>query len=256
MLWPFFHSRLTTLLVLLTLYTNQPWFCHRIDSALWLAGYRRLRLIHQIPLAKAPLCQTCLAICRYVWLFRFVTLSLRGLLEPLLSLGLACYHVQILTQNLTPYSWFWSTNTHQKGHSRGRLHTGVSISHPPPSTLACFPQNMAVVSESSGPVARLEGREFEYMMKKRSVTIGRNSSQGSVDVSMGHSSFISRRHLEIFTASDDGTGGGDFYLRCLGKNGVFVDGVFLRRGAPPLQLPRMWVSPSFIWGTHRCDTSR
>uniref|UniRef100_A0A3P8WZX0 Forkhead box K2 n=1 Tax=Cynoglossus semilaevis TaxID=244447 RepID=A0A3P8WZX0_CYNSE len=98
---------------------------------------------------------------------------------------------------------------------------------------------MAVVSESSGPVARLEGREFEYMMKKRSVTIGRNSSQGSVDVSMGHSSFISRRHLEIFTASDDGTGGGDFYLRCLGKNGVFVDGVFLRRGAPPLQLPRM-----------------
>uniref|UniRef100_A0A1A8A8X2 Forkhead box protein K2 n=1 Tax=Nothobranchius furzeri TaxID=105023 RepID=A0A1A8A8X2_NOTFU len=98
---------------------------------------------------------------------------------------------------------------------------------------------MSVVSGSSGPVARLEGREFEYMMKKRSVTIGRNSSQGSVDVSMGHSSFISRRHLEIFTTSDDGTGGGDFYLRCLGKNGVFVDGVFLRRGAPPLQLPRM-----------------
>ncbi|XP_068605863.1 forkhead box protein K2 [Brachionichthys hirsutus] len=98
---------------------------------------------------------------------------------------------------------------------------------------------MAVVSGSAGPVARLEGREFEYMMKKRSVTVGRNSSQGSVDVSMGHSSFISRRHLEIFTASDDGTGSGDFYLRCLGKNGVFVDGVFLRRGAPPLQLPRM-----------------
>ncbi|XP_053308777.1 forkhead box protein K2 [Spea bombifrons] len=89
-------------------------------------------------------------------------------------------------------------------------------------------------------VARLEGREFEYLMKKRSVTIGRNSSQGSVDVSMGHSSFISRRHLEIFTAGGgDGEGGGDFYLRCLGKNGVFVDGVFQRRGAPPLQLPRV-----------------
>ncbi|CAL8263693.1 unnamed protein product [Arctogadus glacialis] len=99
---------------------------------------------------------------------------------------------------------------------------------------------MAVVSGTSGPaVARLEGREFEYMMKKRSVTVGRNSSQGSVDVSMGHSSFISRRHLEIFTAGEDGTGSGDFYLRCLGKNGVFVDGVFQRRGAPPLQLPRM-----------------
>ncbi|XP_008313118.1 forkhead box protein K2 [Cynoglossus semilaevis] len=99
---------------------------------------------------------------------------------------------------------------------------------------------MAVVSGMSGPaVARLEGREFEYLMKKRSVTIGRNSSQGSVDVSMGHSSFISRRHLEIFTAGEDGTGTGEFYLRCLGKNGVFVDGVFQRRGAPPLQLPRM-----------------
>ncbi|XP_031427659.1 forkhead box protein K2-like isoform X2 [Clupea harengus] len=99
---------------------------------------------------------------------------------------------------------------------------------------------MAVVSGLAGPaVARLEGREFEYMMKKRSVTIGRNSSQGSVDVSMGHSSFISRRHLEIFTAGEDGTGSGDFYLRCLGKNGVFVDGVFLRRGAAPLQLPKV-----------------
>ncbi|XP_064126515.1 forkhead box protein K2 isoform X2 [Loxodonta africana] len=94
-------------------------------------------------------------------------------------------------------------------------------------------------------------------MKKRSVTIGRNSSQGSVDVSMGHSSFISRRHLEIFTPPGGGGGGhggvpeppaqprpdagagGDFYLRCLGKNGVFVDGVFQRRGAPPLQLPRV-----------------
>lgn len=93
-------------------------------------------------------------------------------------------------------------------------------------------------------------------MKKRSVTIGRNSSQGSVDVSMGHSSFISRRHLEIFTPPGggghggaapeppaqprpDAGAGGDFYLRCLGKNGVFVDGVFQRRGAPPLQLPRV-----------------
>ncbi|KAH1183032.1 hypothetical protein KIL84_004524, partial [Mauremys mutica] len=122
-----------------------------------------------------------------------------------------------------------------------------------------------MAAAAAAAVARLEGREFEYLMKKRSVTIGRNSSQGSVDVSMGHSSFISRRHLEIFTAAPPpppagadgpplpqgdaaapgggagggGGGGGDFYLRCLGKNGVFVDGVFQRRGAPPLQLPRV-----------------
>ncbi|XP_076866716.1 forkhead box protein K2 [Brachyhypopomus gauderio] len=88
-------------------------------------------------------------------------------------------------------------------------------------------------------VARLEGRGFEYVMKKRSVTVGRNSSQGPVDVSMGRSSFISRRHLEVFAAGEGGPGGGEFYLRCLGKNGVFVDGAFVRRGAAPLQLPRV-----------------
>ncbi|XP_069785620.1 forkhead box protein K2 [Narcine bancroftii] len=91
-------------------------------------------------------------------------------------------------------------------------------------------------------LARLEGRDLEFLMKKASVTIGRNSSQGQVDVNMGHSSFISRRHLEIFRGGEEEEEeeeGAGFYLRCLGKNGVFVDGVFQRRGAPPLQLPRV-----------------
>lgn len=82
-------------------------------------------------------------------------------------------------------------------------------------------------------LARLEGRDFEFVMRQRTVTIGRNSSHGSVDINMGHSSFISRRHLQI---TYDEAGG--FSLLCLGKNGVFVDGVFQRRGAPPLPLPR------------------
>lgn len=82
-------------------------------------------------------------------------------------------------------------------------------------------------------LARLEGRDFEFVMRQRTVTIGRNSSHGSVDINMGHSSFISRRHLQIIY--DEASG---FSLRCLGKNGVFVDGVFQRRGAPPLPLPR------------------
>ncbi|XP_035259593.1 forkhead box protein K1-like isoform X2 [Anguilla anguilla] len=81
-------------------------------------------------------------------------------------------------------------------------------------------------------LARLEGRDFEFVMRQSMVTVGRNSSHGSVDVNMGHSSFISRRHLQIHFEEPF------FYLRCLGKNGVFVDGVFQRRGAPPLQLPR------------------
>ncbi|KAM4697805.1 forkhead box protein K1 [Rhinophrynus dorsalis] len=81
-------------------------------------------------------------------------------------------------------------------------------------------------------LARLVGRDFEFLMRASSVTIGRDSSQGSVDVNMGRSSFISRRHLQLsFTEPH-------FYLRCLGKNGVFVDGAFQRRGAPPLQLSK------------------
>ena len=86
--------------------------------------------------------------------------------------------------------------------------------------------------ESTGPVlARLEGRDFEYLVRQHKVTIGRNSSKGEVDVSMGHSSFISRRHLEIRYESST------FFLTCGGKNGVFVDGIFQRKDASPMQLP-------------------
>ena len=84
-------------------------------------------------------------------------------------------------------------------------------------------------------IARLEGRDFEYMMRKHRISIGRNSSKGEVDVNMGHSSFISRVHLEIYFDSPS------FYMTCGGKNGVFVDGVFQRKGAPPLELPKTWV---------------
>lgn len=95
----------------------------------------------------------------------------------------------------------------------------------PPAARALSPQAQA-------PLARLHGRDLEFVMRQRAVTVGRNSSHGAVDVSMGHSSFVSRRHLQITFDEPD------FYLRCLGKNGVFVDGVFQRRGAPPIRLPR------------------
>lgn len=94
-----------------------------------------------------------------------------------------------------------------------------------------FPVRLACPAPQA--LARLEGRDFEFVMRQRTVTVGRNSSHGSVDINMGHSSFISRRHLQI--TYDEANG---FSLRCLGKNGVFVDGVFQRRGAPPLSLPR------------------
>lgn len=73
-------------------------------------------------------------------------------------------------------------------------------------------------------LARLRGRGFEYFMTNPKVVIGRNSSKGNVDINIGHSNFISRYHLEI---EHDGS---DFYLKCGGKNGVFVDDIFLRLG--------------------------
>ncbi|XP_018570845.1 forkhead box protein K1 isoform X1 [Anoplophora glabripennis] len=82
------------------------------------------------------------------------------------------------------------------------------------------------------PIARIEGRDFEYLVKQNRIIIGRNSSRGDVDVNMGHSSFISRRHLEVFFEHPY------FYMLCNGKNGVFVDGVFQRKGAPSIRLPK------------------
>ncbi|XP_068673091.1 forkhead box protein K1-like [Montipora foliosa] len=85
------------------------------------------------------------------------------------------------------------------------------------------------------PIAKLEGREFEYLVRQSCIIIGRNSSLGSVDVNMGHSSFVSRKHLQLKYENPD------FYLSCNGKNGIFVDGTFHRRGAPPLKLPDVCV---------------
>ncbi|XP_003745821.2 forkhead box protein K1 [Galendromus occidentalis] len=84
-------------------------------------------------------------------------------------------------------------------------------------------------------IAVLEGREFNYKVRQKQIAIGRNSSHGEVDIPMGNSSFISRRHLEIF---NDGQ---DFFMVCNGKNGVFVDGVFQRKAPSPLKLPQKCV---------------
>ncbi|KAG9343007.1 hypothetical protein JZ751_015225 [Albula glossodonta] len=107
----------------------------------------------------------------------------------------------------------------------------VRVAAAPVYTLSSNSASMAL-SPAPQALARLEGRDFEFVMRQRTVTVGRNSSHGSVDVNMGHSSFISRRHFQITFEEPY------FYLRCLGKNGVFVDGIFQRRGAPPFQLPR------------------
>lgn len=81
------------------------------------------------------------------------------------------------------------------------------------------------------PYARLEGRNFVFLMHKRRVVIGRNSKMGSVDVNMGNSRFISRKHLDILMDK------GMFYLICRGKNGIFVNDHFQKREAAKFPLP-------------------
>ena len=82
-------------------------------------------------------------------------------------------------------------------------------------------------------IAKIQGKEFEYLVRQDRVVIGRHSStRGEADINMGHSSFISRKHIEIYHED------GNFYLVCNGKNGVFVDGAFQCKGGPPLQLAK------------------
>ena len=80
------------------------------------------------------------------------------------------------------------------------------------------------------PIAKLEGREFEYLVRQNRISVGRNSRLGDVDINMGYSSFISRKHLEIKYDPPD------FFLSTRGKNGVFVDGQFTRKGSSRVQL--------------------
>lgn len=93
---------------------------------------------------------------------------------------------------------------------------------------------------TGNPIARLQTKDFEYLMVKSQIVIGRNSSSGDVDVNMGHSSFISREHLEIFYEFPH------FYLTCGGKNGIFVDGIFQKRGAPKMIIPSRYVILYFL----------
>ena len=70
---------------------------------------------------------------------------------------------------------------------------------------------------SKTPIAKISGKEFEYLVRQSKTIIGRNSStQGEVDINLGNSSFISRAHVEIHYEQLE------FLLKCNGKNGIFA----------------------------------
>jgi len=77
--------------------------------------------------------------------------------------------------------------------------------------------------------------QTEYLMRQTRVTVGRSSARSAADVDMGDSSFISRNHLEIYLDHNK------FFVLVTGKNGIFVDDMFHRKGSPPVELPQMYV---------------
>lgn len=81
-------------------------------------------------------------------------------------------------------------------------------------------------------IARLDSRGFEYYVRQDKIVIGRRTSKERIDVNMGHSAFISRHHLEIYHQSPN------FYMKCISKNGIFVDDMFVRSDTEPIVLAK------------------
>ena len=77
--------------------------------------------------------------------------------------------------------------------------------------------------------ARLDFQSFTFYVQTLQVIIGRRSENDfshKVDVNLGASKSISRRHAQIFY----NFGTGRFELSIMGKNGAFVDDTFVERG--------------------------
>lgn len=78
--------------------------------------------------------------------------------------------------------------------------------------------------------ARLDFHDFTFYVQTLQVIIGRRSENDyshKVDVNLGPSKSISRRHAQIFY----NFGTGRFELSIMGKNGAFVDDNFVERGS-------------------------
>jgi forkhead box protein K len=86
---------------------------------------------------------------------------------------------------------------------------------------------------SGQTLARLveDQTKTEYLVRQTRVTVGRSSARSAADVDLGESNFISRNHLEIYLDN------GRFFVLVTGKNGIFVDDLFHKKGSPPVELP-------------------
>lgn len=89
---------------------------------------------------------------------------------------------------------------------------------------------------SDGPVqayAKLQGENFLYYVQTLSIVLGRRVvGYEDVDVDLGQSKTISRRHARI----DYDFNSRQFKLSPLGKNGVIVNGILYQSTAPPIPM--------------------
>ena len=100
------------------------------------------------------------------------------------------------------------------------------------------------------PIARLNLKnKFEYLIQKTRIIVGRSGGDvkqpaQDVDVSIDSCSlYISRRHFDVFTHDCI-----KFFVSVYSKNGLFVNGSFVRRGsaAYPLKSPCVFDSYKLI----------
>ena len=80
-----------------------------------------------------------------------------------------------------------------------------------------------MVLQTVNATAEITGQNIKYLIDKDITSIGRNSRQGTVDLSLNMSTMISRTHLIINRKVSK------FYLFCVSNNGIFVDGAFKKK---------------------------
>lgn len=90
------------------------------------------------------------------------------------------------------------------------------------------------VYKNNSFLGRLSSKDHIFYIRENIVEIGRNSSKSIVHYHVGKNNFVSRKHLQV----QHDIVSGEFYLICLSKNGVFLDGVFQRKSIEPVKLSK------------------
>ncbi|CAF0919870.1 unnamed protein product, partial [Didymodactylos carnosus] len=107
--------------------------------------------------------------------------------------------------------------------------------------------------------ARLDCPQFgTYDICQEKTVIGRQNNRRQIDINMGASSVVSRVHFELYLI------GNEFQLKCIGKNGIFINTNYTKMGATTvlpkqcsLRFPSTTISITFSsFLNNRQDISR